>query len=330
MSDQPIPQDLTPEPPPPSDAAPVAHLDLKARLLLLVVALLLAGAAAYVMYARGAFERTQRLVLIADHAEGTAVGMDLSFAGFPIGRVSRIELGDDGKARIVVAVAQKDARWLRVSSVFTMESSLVGAPRLRAYSGILTDPPLPDGAERPVLIGDATAEIPRLVADVRSLLANLTALSADDAALAGTLRNLQATTEKLNGPGGALGAVLGEDGGRRLIATLERTNQLLARLDGLAQKADTQVFGERGLLRDTQGSVQQLNGLLGEARQSLKKVDALLVEAQAIAGNAREASTDLGQLRAEVEASLRKVEQMLTEVNRRWPFNKRETEIKLP
>jgi phospholipid/cholesterol/gamma-HCH transport system substrate-binding protein len=256
--------------------------------------------------------------------------MDLGFAGFPIGRVARIELGEDGKARILVDVAQKDARWLRTSSVFTMESGLVGAPRLRAYSGILSDPPLPDGAERPVLIGDATAEIPRLMADVRSLLANLTALSADDAALAGTLRNLQTTSAKLAGPEGALGTLLGEDGGRRLLMTLERSKQLLARLDGLAQKTDTQVFGERGLLSDGRAAAQQLNGLLSEARQSLKKVDALLVEAQGIAGNAREATADLGQLRAEVEASLRKVDQLLTEVNRRWPFNQRETEIKLP
>ncbi|HSW07550.1 MAG TPA: mammalian cell entry protein, partial [Aquabacterium sp.] len=41
------------------------------------------------------------------------------------------------------------------------------------------------------------------------------------------------------------------------------------------------------------------------------------------------ASTDLGALRAEVEASLRKVEQLVNEVNRRWPFA-RDTELKLP
>jgi phospholipid/cholesterol/gamma-HCH transport system substrate-binding protein len=317
------PQDLSP------DAPPVAHLDLKARLLLAAVALLLVGAVAYVLYARGAFERTQRLVLVAEHAEGAAVGMDLSFAGFPIGRVSRIELGEDGRARLLIDVARKDARWLRTSSVFTMESSLVGAPRLRAFSGILGDPPLPDGAERPVLIGDAGAEIPRLLADVRGLLANLNALTADDAALAGTLRNVQTTTERLNGKGGALGALMGEDA-RRVVTTLERTNQLLARLDGLAQKADVQVFGERGLVRDGQASLQQLNGLLGDARQSLRKVDALLGEAQGIAGNVRTATEDLGPLRAEVEASLRKVDQLLVELNRRWPFNQRDTGIKLP
>ncbi len=316
---------------PPIDAPPpVANLDLKARLLLLAVALLLAAAVAYVLYARGAFERAQTLVLVADSAEGVVVGMDLSFAGFAIGRVRRIELSEAGKARIVIDVPLKDARWLRTSSVFTMESGLVGAPRIRAYSGILADPPLPDGAEREVLIGDAAAEIPRLMAGVRDLLANLSAITADDAPLNNTLRNVQATTARLNGPGGALGALMGdEQDAKKIILTLDRTNVLLARLDGLVAKADSQVFGEQGLVRDTRATVAQLNGLLGEARSSLKKAEAILQDVQGITGNARAATEDLGQLRAEVEASLRKVEQLLNEVNRRWPF-KRDTEIKLP
>ena len=50
-----------------------------------------------------------------------------------------------------------------------------------------------------------------------------------------------------------------------------------------------------------------------------------MAEAQAVAGNARVANNDLGTLRAEVDASLRKVEQLVNEINRKWPF-KRDTE----
>lgn len=322
--------DLPKDAPAPPDAAPVAYLDLKARLLVGGVLLLIAAAAAFVLYARGAFERTQTLVLVADNAEGVVVGMDLSFAGFPVGRVNRIELSPEGNARIVVYVPIKDAHWLRDSSVFTMESGLVGGPRLRAFSGMLSDPPLVDGAVRKVLSGDAAAEIPRLMNGVRELLANLGAMTADDAPLNQSLKSLQVTTARLNGPHGAMGALLGnEQDAAKLIAALERSNALLARLDALVLKADAQVFGERGLMRDSQAAVQQLNGMLAEARSSLKKVDAVLVDAQAIAGNTRSATVDLGSLRAEVEASLRKVEHLVNEVNRRWPFA-RDTEIKLP
>ena len=321
----------------PDPAPPVASLDLKARLLLLGVLLLLAASATFILYARGAFERTQTLVLVADQAEGVEVGMDLSFAGFPIGRVNRIELSDEGNARIIVYVPVKDARWLRTSSVFTMESGLVGGPHLRAFSGILSDPPLADGAVRKILSGDAAAEIPRLMTAVRELLDKLGAMTADDAPLNMTLRNLQTTTARMNGPRGALGALMGNElDAAKIATTLDRTNALLARLDGLVlktdglvTKADTQVFGERGLLHDSQATVRQINRLLSDARASLKKVDAVLVDAQGIASNAREATVDLGSLRGEVESSLRKVEHLVNEVNRRWPFA-HDTEIKLP
>jgi phospholipid/cholesterol/gamma-HCH transport system substrate-binding protein len=320
------------------DAAPIAHLELKARALLIGVLLLIVASIAYVLYARGAFERTQTLVLVAENAEGVVVGMDLTFAGFPIGRVARLGLGEDGNARIVVEVPHKDAHWLRESSVFTMERGLVGAPRLRAYSGILTDPPLPDGAERKVLAGDAVAEVTRLMASVRDLVANLTTLTAADGSLSLTLRNVQTTTERLNGPQGAVGVLLGDDKEttKKLGTTLNRGNALIARVDELvkkvdamAAKADSQVFGNPGLVGETRATVVQLNGLLADARASLKKVDAVLVEAQGVAANARDATGDLGTLRAEVEASLRKVDGLINEINRKWPFA-RETELKLP
>jgi phospholipid/cholesterol/gamma-HCH transport system substrate-binding protein len=195
---------------------------------------------------------------------------------------------------------------------------------------VLTDPQLPDGAERKVLVGDATAEIPRLVSETRELIRNLSRLTSEDSALATTLGNVQSATEKLKGPRGALGLLFGNEAdARKLVVALDRTNTLLARIDGLAAKADQQVFGAEGLMPEARAAVVQLNAALMEARESLKKIDAILVDAQAIAGNARAASTDLNQLRAEVDANLRKVSRMIDEVSRRWPFAK-PAEIKLP
>jgi phospholipid/cholesterol/gamma-HCH transport system substrate-binding protein len=156
------------DPSPVPQAPPVRHLEFKAALLLVLFAAMVAGTALYLLYARGAFERTQRLVLVAEDAEGVRVGMDLTFAGFPVGRVRTIELGVDGNARIVLDVPRKDAHWLRESSVFTLVRGLVGGATLRAYTGVLTDPPLADGAERKVLIGDTNAELPRVVAAPRA------------------------------------------------------------------------------------------------------------------------------------------------------------------
>ena len=324
-----------------SDTPEVKNLEFKAALLLVAMLVLVVGSALYVMFARGMFEETQRLVLISDDSEGVVVGMDMTFAGFPIGRVARIELGADGTARILIDVPSKDAKWLRTSSIFTMERGLVGGTRIRAYSGVLDDPALPDGAERTVLRGDTAAEIPKLAASMREVLDNVAALTREDAALATALGNVQAASERLKGPQGAMGVLMGnEEDARKLVVTVERANALLARAETLTQRMDSlvsnankQVFGQGsadgGLVTDARVTVQQLNGMLAEARLSLQKVDAVLVEAQGIASNTREATTDLGVLRGEVESSLRKVDGLINDINRKWPFA-RDTDIRLP
>jgi len=313
---------------------PVRHAELKAAILLISMFVLIAGSVLYLMYARGAFESTQVLVLATDDSDGVVVGADLTFSGFPIGRVRRIELAPDGRARVIIDVPEKDAHWLRTSSIFTLERGIVGGAKLRAYSGILTDPPLPDKATRDLLVGDMAAEIPRLLAAAKDLLANLGNLTGADSPLDSTMRNVQAVTGKLSGPGGAMGLLTGDDAQSKLL--VERANALLVTADQLTRRtstlvanADQRVFGEQGVMTDAQATIVQLNALLADTRNSLKKVDAVLVEAQAVGANAKAATADLAPLRNEVESNLRKVEQLVNELNRKWPF-KRNPEITLP
>jgi phospholipid/cholesterol/gamma-HCH transport system substrate-binding protein len=313
--------------------ASARHLELKATLLLLLLVALIGGTALYLMYARGVFEQTQRLVLLVDDSEGVRVGMDMTFSGFPIGRVRSVELSAEGNARINIDVPKKDAHWLRQSSMFTLVRSLVGGASLRAYSGVLTDPPLPDNAERKVLVGDAAAELPILLGSAKELVANLARITAQDAPLAASLGNVQTLTERLNGPKGAVGALLGDDAdaAKKLATALDRVNALLARIDGIAARADKQVLGPDGLMQESRATVVQLNAVLADARGTLKKVDGVLAEAQGVAGNVREATTDLSALRAEVDATVRKVEHLVDEVNRKWPFARdpKDNELKL-
>jgi len=299
------------------------HVEAKALFLLVLIGALIVAFFLYVMYARGVFEKTQELVLVADDSSGVIPGMDMTFAGFPIGRVRQVELGKDGKVNILVDIAQNDAKWLRTTSVFTLESSVVGETRLRAFSGVLTDPPLPDHAQRPVLRGDAAAEIPRLLATARTLLENLETMTRADSHIGNTLANVDALSGRLSGRYGVLGTALGGD------AEAEKLLQTLHRVDSLLAKTDQRVFGKKGVMDDAQSAIRELNGLLADARGTLQKADGVLAEAQAVAKNAHAATDDLGRLRGEVDASLRKVNRLVDEINRKWPF-KHDTEIKLP
>jgi phospholipid/cholesterol/gamma-HCH transport system substrate-binding protein len=306
------------------------NLQFRVGLLLGLTLMVAAGFILYAFYARGVFEATQRLTLVADNAEGVSLGMDLSFSGFPIGRVERISLGDDGRARIDIEVPRKDAKWLRSSSIFTLERGIVGGARIRAFSGNLQDPPLADGAERPVLRGDTQEEIPRMVATLRSILENVEQLTSSAGALQASLGQIRTVTERVGGRHGALGAVLGNDeDAKKVVALIDRANTLLASLGGLTQRADQRLLGAGGVLEGTQRALDQANAILGELRESLKRVDRILADAQSVSGNAKAATSDLAALRAEVDASLRKVTGLIDEINRKWPFQ-REAEIRLP
>jgi phospholipid/cholesterol/gamma-HCH transport system substrate-binding protein len=318
-------------------SVPIRHLEFKVALLLALTLVLAVAFTAYVLYARGVFDSTQRVVLLTDDSEGVNVGMPLTFAGFSIGRVRGIELADNAQVRILIDVPVKDARWLRVSSVFVIEKALVGGVRIRAVTGQLEDAPLPNGAVRTVLRGDATEEIPRLISGVRELLENLQRMTAADSSLNASLGNVNTVTERMAGRSGVLAAALGsEDNAKKVFAALDRTNALLDSVSGVSaklgqtlDKTDQRLFGAGGVMDESQKAVVQINAILNDARESLKKADAVLADVQKIGANASAATDGLGALRSEVDASLRKVNSLIDEVNRKWPF-KRDTELKLP
>ena len=247
----------------------VRKLEFKAVLLLIAFVLMLGAAAGYLLYARGVFETKQTVILMTDDAEGVTIGMDMTFAGFPIGRVARTELAQDGQVRIIVDVPSKDAKWLRKSSVVTLEKGIVGGAKLKAFTGVMDDPPLPNGAQLLVLRGDITAEIPKVVSQVQEVLANVSSLTANDGALGRTLADLQSVTGKLSGKQGVLAGVMGnDDDAKKLVQTIESANALLAKLNTLSGKADQQVFGKEGVIPGAQQTVRELNGSRGWSRAS--------------------------------------------------------------
>jgi phospholipid/cholesterol/gamma-HCH transport system substrate-binding protein len=306
----------------------VRNLHFKAVLLLISLLFIIVLSVFYIMYARGTFDQTQELVLLADDSEGIKPGMDLTFSGFPVGRVRNVALADNGSVRIYIDIPNKDAKWLRTTSVFTIENSLVGTTKIRAYSGVLTDPQLAPNAERTVLKGDASSELPKLVASMKDLSDNLVRMTSDDSALNNTIGNAEQLTLALKNPKGALKTLLGEDANQISLA-LKQTNAILAQAQKLTQKTDQKVFGETGLISDSQKTVKNLNATLEDTRNSLKKMDAILADTKIITANTKDATQDLIILRQEVDANLRKIDSLVNDINRKWPFA-RDTEIKLP
>ncbi|MEO8009283.1 MAG: MlaD family protein, partial [Betaproteobacteria bacterium] len=115
----------------------VKHLGVKVGVLLTLLPVIAIGMLLYSLYARGLFERTQALTLIAPDAEGVVEGMPIMFSGFPIGQISSMALDELGRVRISVRINKKDARWLRISTVFSLEKQFLGGAKIRAFSARL-------------------------------------------------------------------------------------------------------------------------------------------------------------------------------------------------
>lgn len=304
---------------------PTRALHAKAITLMVLTGVIALAALIYTLYARGIFEEKQTLILTADNSEGIGIGMDLTFSGFPIGNVQKIELADDGTVRIYLSIPEKNAHRLRDSSIFTLVRNILGATSLKAYTSDWDDPPLPDNATRAVLYGDASAEIPQLMASARTVLDNVGQLTGAQSSLAQTMNHINVLTAKLSatdGKAGLLSSLLGTDTpeAAQVQQTLSSLSALMAKLNQIAAHADAQVFGKNGLMKDAQNSTQELEKLLADTQKSLQKVDAILDNVQSISANVNEASTDLNNLREEVNSSLSKVDGLLSQITNVWPF----------
>src|SRR3954463_8638169 len=312
-------------------------LQFRVGLLAGLAVVLGVGFLAYALYARGVFEDTQHLTLVAENGEGVGIGMDLSFSGFPIGRVKRLALDEQGRARIEIDVPRKDAHWLRETTIFTLERGLVGAARIRAYTANLRDPALADGAVRNVLRGDTSEEIPRMVATLRGALENVEQMTGTGGNLQLALGDVRSVTARAAGQYGVLGMLLGnEEDARKLVTTLDRANAILTSVDSLIGKTDKlmlkteeRLFSQGGVIAGSERAVEQLNNVLTDVRANLKRADQILADVEVTSANAKAATTDLAALRAEVDASVRKISTLIDEVNRKWPYQQK-PDIKLP
>lgn len=284
----------------------------------------------YLLHARGFFEKTFHLQLAAASADGVAPGVPVVFSGIEIGRVTALGLNENGGIIIRTEFLSRDAKWLKENSTFTLDKPIVGGAKIRVDSPDLGAPALPDNATMLLLTSDISKEIPALVERVKAILANVEYLTRKDGDINATLANIKTVTGRMTGEYGMLEGVLGSpEKARALTDTLDKTRALMTKLDGMAAKADTWLFAEKGVADQTRDALAQIRLMLSDAQSSLKKADAMMTNAVEISANVNESTQNLAQLRAEIDDAVRKANDLVNEINKKWPFA-RKPEVKLP
>lgn len=299
--------------------------------LFVASALLLAGIfIVYLLHARGFFEKTFHLQLAAASADGVAPGVPVVFSGIEIGRVTTLGLNENGGIIIHTEFLGRNAKWLKENSTFTLDKPIVGGAKIRVDSPDLKAPALPDNATMLLLTSDISKEIPALVERVKAILANVEHLTRKDGELNATLANAKTVTGRMTGEYGMLEGVLGSpEKARALTDSIDKTRALMTKLDGMAAKTDQWLFAEKGVAEQTREALTQVRLMLNDAQSSLRKADALMTNAVEISANLKEGTQDIAQLRTEIDDAVRKANDLVNEINRKWPFA-RNPEVKLP
>jgi len=306
--------------------------------LFAAASLLLAGAfLVYLLHARGFFEDTFHLQLATASADGVAPGVPIVFSGIEIGRVTTLGLNDEGGIVIRAEFMERNAKWLKENSTFTLDKPIVGGARIRVESPDLNAPALPDNATVLLLTSDISKEIPALVERVKAILDNVEHLTRKDGEINATLANVKTVTGRMTGEYGMLESLLGSpEKARTVTDSLDKTRALITKLDGLAlkmdgmaAKTDQWLFAPDGVAEQTHASLAQIRLMLNDAQSSLKKADALMTNAVEISADVKEGTQDIAKLRAEIDDAVRKANALVNEINKMWPFA-RDPEVKLP
>jgi phospholipid/cholesterol/gamma-HCH transport system substrate-binding protein len=277
----------------------------------------------YLLHARGFFEDTFHLQLAAASADGVAPGVPVVFSGIEIGRVTSLGLNDSGGIIIHTAFLERNARWLKENSTFTLDKPIVGGAKIRVDSPDLDAPALPDNATMLLLTSDISKELPALVERVKAILDNVEHLTRKDGEINATLANAKIITERMTGEYGVLEGLLGSpEKARALTDSLDNVRVLTQKLDGMIGKTDKWLF-------ESEGVAEQVQLMLNDAQTSLQKVDALMGNAVEISADVKEGTQDIVKLREEIDDAVRKANALVNEVNKIWPF-KRDPEVKLP
>lgn len=310
--------------PVPSGLEPgIKRLRLKVAVLVTLIPLVIAGLVVYALYARGVFEAYRAIALLARDAEGVSVGMPVSFSGFAVGNVTAMEMNEQGKVRIDLRIREREAHWLRSSSVFMIDRPLIGSPTIRASTPNLQDPPLAKNAVFELVEHDAAAEMPQMAAKVDKIMQSVDRLVRPGSDLDRSLASLRVLTARMAGEYGALEGITGNAArAQQIMDVVTRLDGAVKKIDTLLAKTDERMFGERGAFDELQRSLQQINA-------TLANVQAVANDLKGISAGVKDATADLGVLRSEVDESIRKVNRMLGELDRKWPFSN-EPQIKLP
>ena len=313
------------------DLAMKLKTEWKVGLFIILTVLLTVAGLVYMAYKKGLFQPETTYTLSSHTGDGLSVGMPLYFSGFKIGKVKELELDDQGRVLIRIAVPDQHGKWIRSDSKFILEKPLIGSAKLTVTTTNMTSSLLSPKAVATLQevndINDAIRRIQPILDQVAAITDNIAVLTGSLANPQGDmskiLKNSEKLTSSLSNKRSILEMALGDEKSvQALHASLLNARQITEQVNTLLKKTDEEVYGEEGILPLV---IKALKGLV----VNLGKVGATLDNVTKMSADAAASTKDLKLLRSDIDATVMSLNRLLDELNRKMPF-KAEPKIKLP
>ncbi len=320
-------------------------IEFKVGLFITITSMLIMASIGYVAYKKGMFSKVYTYTLSSQTGENLTEGMPVAVWGFTIGRVSSLELNDQGTVLIRIKIPERHIRMIRADSKFILDKPLIGSPRILVKTTNLNGLPL-----SPLTIPELTESndineiIKRaqpIIDKADRIMGNLEGITANLADPKGNvnriLRDAEALVARFSKKDSLLEMAVGDPESVKSIhealkklrditakadGILQRVDGILQRVDGMAGKTDEELYGRDGVL-------PQFRNILRDLLTKLAKIDATFDNINKISTEAADSTKDLKALRNELDETVTAIGNLAGEIDRMIPFKTR-PEIKLP
>jgi phospholipid/cholesterol/gamma-HCH transport system substrate-binding protein len=313
-------------------------IEFKVGLFILITTLLIMASIGYVFYKKGIFAAVHTYTLSSKTGESLTEGMPVVFGGIIIGRVSSMELDEQGTVLIRIKIPQRHNRVIRADSKFVIDKPLLGSSRIVVTTGNLQGPPLSPTAVSEITVSSDINEVikraqpivdkaDRIMGSLAQITENLADPNGDVRRI---LRNAETVTSRFSKKESVLEMAVGKPESIRAIhETLGKLRDIAVRAESILTKVDTltgktgeEIYGREGVL-------PLIRDILRDLLAKLAKLDITLDNINRISGEAADSTKDLKALRSELDAVITAIGDLVDEVDRKIPF-KTKPEIKLP
>ncbi len=314
------------------------RIEFKVGLFITITSLLIMGSIGYVAFKKGVFSKVYTYTLSSKTGENLTEGMPVAVWGFTIGRVSSLELNDQGTVLIRIKIPERHIRMIRADSKFVLDKPLIGSPRILVKTTDLNGLPLSKEMIPELTESNDINEIIKraqpIVDKADRIMANIEQITAKLADPAGNvnriLRNAEALIARFSKKDSLLEMAVGDpesvksihEAMKKLRDITVKADGILQRVDAMAGKTDEEIYGRDGVL-------PQFRNILRDLLAKLAKIDATFDNINKVSSEAADSTKDLRALRNELDETVTAIGNLADEIDRKIPFKTR-PEIKLP